>query len=172
MSDAVNRKDLLTGALFLLLGLGTLFLLIPAGVDSPGRVEIAALSPEFWPRVIAIAVILVSLCLLAESHFLKAPAEEQDEDAEKDAQYKLDTLPGTLRTVVLIFALFAFYFALTTMGVVVSSIVLMFAMMLYFGERSWKFILPISILLPIVLYLFFLHVAGVPMPLGIFDGLL
>ncbi len=170
--EPTKRRDLLAGAMFLILGILTLVVLIPAGVDSPGNVEISALSPEFWPSVIAIAVVIVAIFLLAESYFLKVPEVDADEDAEAEAQYKLDTLPGTLRTVVLMFALFLFYFALTTMGVVASSIILMLAMMLFFGERKWKFILPISLLLPIVLYLFFLHVAGVPMPLGIFETLL
>nr|WP_255733133.1 tripartite tricarboxylate transporter TctB family protein [Ruegeria sp. Ofav3-42] len=158
--------------MFLILGILTLAVLIPAGVDSPGNVEISALSPEFWPSVIALAVMFVAVCLLAESYFLKVPELDAEEDAEEDAMYKLETLPGTLRTVVLIFALFLFYFALTSLGVVASSIVLMLSMMLFFGERKWYFIVPISLLLPILLYLFFLHVAGVPMPLGIFETLL
>lgn len=169
--DQSKKRDIFAGALFLVLGIITLIILIPAGVDSPGSVEISALSPEFWPRVISIAVVLVALCLLAESFFLTTPQIDPDEDAEADAVYKLDTLPGTLRTVILIFALFAFYFALTTLGVVASSIVLMLSMMLFFGERKWYYIVPISIVLPILLYLFFLHVAGVPMPLGIFETL-
>ncbi|WP_170418814.1 tripartite tricarboxylate transporter TctB family protein [Ruegeria atlantica] len=169
--DQSKKKDLFAGALFLVLGILTLIVLIPVGVDSPGSVEISALSPEFWPRVIAMAVVVVALCLLAESYFLKVPNLDEDEDAEADAAYKLDTLPGTLRTVILIFALFLFYFALTTLGVVASSIVLMLAMMLFFGERKWYYIVPISIILPILLYLFFLHIAGVPMPLGIFETL-
>lgn len=166
-----KRRDFFAGALFLVLGILTIVILIPSGVDSPGNVEISALSPEFWPRVIAFAVVFVALSLVAESYFLKTPEVDADEDAEADAIYKLDTLPGTLRTVILIFALFLFYFALTTLGVVASSIVLMLAMMLFFGERKWYYIVPISILLPILLYLFFLHVAGVPMPLGIFEAL-
>ncbi|MFA3918705.1 tripartite tricarboxylate transporter TctB family protein [Ruegeria hyattellae] len=166
-----KRRDLFAGALFLVLGVLTIVILIPSGVDSPGNVEISALSPEFWPRVIALAVVFVALCLVAESYFLKIPAADPDEDAEADAIYQLDTLPGTLRTVILIFALFLFYFALTTLGVVASSIVLMLSMMLFFGERKWYFIVPISVLLPIFLYLFFLHVAGVPMPLGMFENI-
>ena len=167
-----KRRDLFAGVLFLALGAATLTVIIPVGVDSPANVSISALSPEFWPTAIAVAVVIVSLCLLAESYFLKAPEVEADEDAEAEAQYKLDTLPGALRTVVLIFALFLFYFALTTLGVVASSIVLMLSMMLFFGETNWRYIIPISLLLPVLLYLFFLQVAGVPMPLGIFETLL
>lgn len=137
-----KTRDLITAILFLVLGLGAIYLLIPIGVDSPGNVEISALSPEFWPRVIAIAVTFVALCLLAETYFLKAPDLEADEDAKADAVYKLDTLPGTLRTVILTFALFLFYVALTTLGVVASSIILMLAMMLFFGERQWRYIIP------------------------------
>ena len=139
-----KKKDFFAGALFLILGILALLVFIPVGVDSPASVDIAALSPEFWPRMISIAVVLVAVCLLAESYFLKLPHAEPDEDAEADAVNKLDTLPGTLRTIILIFALFLFYFALTALGVVASSIVLMLGMMLFFGERKWFFVVPIS----------------------------
>lgn len=165
-----KTKDLITAILFIVLGLTAIFALIPSGVIVPGSVQISALSPDFWPYTIAWGVVISSCFLLLETFMLKVP--EGDEDASEDAEYKLATLPATLRIVILIFALFLFYFALTTVGIVAGSVVLMPAMMLYFGERQWKYIIPLSILIPIGLYLFFLHVAGIPMPLGIFETLL
>lgn len=166
-----NRlKDLITALIFVALGLVAVFGLIPSGVVVPGSVSIPALSPDFWPYAIAWGVILSSALLLLEVSTLKVPSGEEDDTAE--AQYQLATLPAFLRTVVMIFALFLFYFVLTHLGIVASSIVLMPTMMLFFGEKNWKYILPLSVLLPIVLYLFFLHVAGIPMPLGIFENLL
>lgn len=169
----INRpKDLITAILFIALGSGTVFLLIPNGVIVPSSVQIPALSPDFWPYTIAWGVVVSSAFLLLEALLLKVPGDgSDDEDSAAEAQYKLDTLPGTLRMVVLILALFLFYFALTHLGVVVSSIVLIPTMMLYFGERNWKYILPLSLLIPVGLYLFFLHVAGIPMPLGLFEAL-
>lgn len=166
-----KSKDVITAVLFIVLGLATIFALIPSGVIVPGSVQISALSPDFWPYTIAWGVVVSSAFLLLEAVVLKVPNAE-DEDSAEDAKYNLATLPAALRVVVLIFALFLFYFALTTMGIVAGSIVLMPAMMLYFGERNWKYIVPLSILLPIGLYLFFLHVAGIPMPLGMFETLL
>ncbi|WP_037313525.1 tripartite tricarboxylate transporter TctB family protein [Ruegeria halocynthiae] len=165
-----KTKDLITAILFIVSGLAAIFALIPSGVIVPGSVQISALSPDFWPYTIAWGVVISSAFLLLETFMLKVP--EGDEDATEDAEYKLETLPSTLRIVILIFALFLFYFALTTVGIVAGSIVLMPTMMLYFGERKWKYIVPLSILIPIGLYLFFLHVAGIPMPLGIFETLL
>lgn len=169
--NSKKAKDLITAILFITLGIGTAFALIPNGVVVPGSVEIPALSPDFWPYMITWGVIISSAFLLLESLMLKVPAAD-DDDEETETQYNLATLPATLRMVILIFALFLFYFALTTVGIVAGSIVLMMAMMLYFGERNWKYILPLSILIPIGLYLFFLHVAGIPMPLGMFESLL
>lgn len=167
-----NRpKDLITAVLFIALGLAAVLLLIPSGVVVPGSVSIPALSPDFWPYTIAWGVILSSAFLLIEALALKVPGGGEEDDTE-DAQYNLETLPATLRTVILTFALFLFYYVLTHLGIVASSIVLMPAMMLFFGEQNWKFILPLSILIPIGLYLFFLHAAGIPMPLGIFENLL
>ena len=168
----IRWRDLLTGIGFLVLGMLGFFVLIPVGVDLPAAVQIQALSPDFWPRKIAIAVMVVAVFLIAEAAFLRLPGGSDDEDAEADAAYKLDTLPGALRALVLMASLFLFYFALTTFGIVASSIVLMPAMMLFFGERHWVIIVVLSLASPIGLYLFFLHVAGIPMPLGIFENLL
>lgn len=167
-----KQKDLITAVIFIVLGGVTVFMLIPSGVVVPGSIKISALSPDFWPYMIACGVIVSSAFLLLEAIMLKVPSADGDDESEAEAAYQLRTLPATLRTVILIFALFLFYFALTQFGIVASSIVLMPAMMLFFGEKKWVYIIPLSILIPIGLYLFFLHVAGIPMPLGMFENLL
>jgi hypothetical protein len=164
-------KDLITAVLFIAAGLAAVVELIPSGVVVPGSINIPALSPDFWPYTIAWGVIISSACLLLEALALKVPDGGEEDDAA-DAQFKLATLPATLRTIVLIMALFLFYYVLTHLGIVASSIVLMPAMMLFFGEQNWRYVVPLSLLIPIGLYLFFLHVAGIPMPLGIFETLL
>lgn len=165
-----RKRDVFAALLFLALGLITVFLLIPQGVKVPGSVKNAALSPDFWPRIIAIGAILSSVFLLVENTFMKPPAAEADEAANAAAEYKLATLPGALRTLILILALFAFYFSLTTLGVVVASIILICAMMLFFGERKLWLIAVLGVSIPALLYLFFRYVANVPIPLGVFGA--
>lgn len=169
-------KDFITGGIFAVLGFAAFLYIIPSGVVVPKSVNIVALSPDFWPKVIAGGVTISALFLIAESLLMRLPHPIEEEDVEgheeSEAQYQLDTLPGTLRMIILIGALFLFYFYLTTFGIVASSIVLMPAMMLFFGERKWRLIVPLSLFIPLGLYLFFLHIAGIPMPLGLFENLL
>ena len=164
-----KKKDLASGVLFLGLGLLALFVAIPLGVQVPSTVKVRALSPDFWPLLISCGVILSAVFLIFEAYFMPAPATEDDDEADEAAQYQLATLPAALRTIILIFGLFAFYFSLTTLGVVAASVVLLCAMMLFYDERRYVLIIVLSICIPILLYLFFRHVASVPIPLGIFE---
>ena len=163
-----QKRDYFSGAVFLIVSLLAVLVIIPAGVTVPSTVQIAALSPDFWPKVIAGFAGLASIFLIFETWKMPAPPDE--EDAEEAAQYKLDTMPATLRAVVLVVALFLFYASLTTVGVVAASVVLMFAMMLFFGERKIALIAALSIFVPVILYLFFRYIASVPIPLGIFGN--
>ncbi len=165
-----RKRDIFAALLFLAFGFVAVFVLIPQGVKVPGNIKTAALSPDFWPRIIAIGAILSSIFLLVENTFMKQPPTETNEEADAAAEYKLATLPGALKTVILIIALFAFYFSLTTLGVVAASIILICAMMLFFGERKFWLIAALGIGVPVLLYLFFRYVASVPIPLGIFSA--
>ncbi len=162
-------RDLLAGILFCAVGLAAVFILIPVGVKVPDSIKVATLSPDFWPAIIGWAAVAASVALIIESTWLKQPAPE-DEDPVADAEYELETLSATLRTIVFVVVLFGFYFSLATFGMVVPSIILIAAMMFFFGERKYVMIGALSLGVPILLYLFFRYVANVPIPLGIFGG--
>ncbi|MGB7271541.1 MAG: tripartite tricarboxylate transporter TctB family protein [Albidovulum sp.] len=162
-----RRRDTYAAIVFFLLGVASVLFLIPKGVTVPSTVKIAALSPDFWPKVISFATIAASVFLLVEALTMEQPVLDEKED-EEASQYQLDTLPSLLRVLVLIVALFVFYFSLATLGVVAASILLLGAMMLYFGERNYLLIAVLSFGVPILLYLFFRYVASVPIPLGMF----
>jgi putative tricarboxylic transport membrane protein len=163
-----RKRDIFAALLFLTLGLLAIFVVIPQGVTVPSSVKKAALSPDFWPRIIAIGAIVSSTFLLVENTLLRQPPKTAPEEIEATKEYQLGSLHGSVKTAVLIVALFAFYFSLTTLGVVVASIILICAMMLFFGERNFWLIAVLSIATPVLLYGFFRYVANVPMPLGIF----
>ena len=164
-----RRRDIVTAIVFFALGVAALFYLIPQGIAVPSTVKIAALSPDFWPRVITFGAIAASVFLLVETLTMQQPQIDETENDDA-AQYQLDSLPSLLRVLGLIVALFVFYASLTTLGVVAASILLLAAMMLFFGERKYLLIAALSIGVPILLYLFFRYVASVPIPLGIFGN--
>ena len=157
-------RERLTGIGALVLGLLIFFVLIPAGIDRPGSVEHAALAPDFWPKIIAAIIIAMGLLLTVK------PAQEEDEDGEEggDAVPWRQRLPGLA---VALGALFAFYFLIPLLGMVAPGMVLAFGLMVYAGERRWPRIVTIAAGVPILLYFFFVYVASIPIPLGVFESL-
>ena len=175
-------RERVTGLGVLVLGLLIFFVLIPAGVDRPGNVEHAALAPDFWPRIIAAIIALTGLLLTIR------PVPEGD--SEEDGQRGADEvgaggggegrrggeaaagwprrLPGLAVT---LGALFAFYFLVPFLGMVVSGAVLAFGLMRYAGERRWLAGAAIAAGIPVLLYVFFVYVASIPLPLGVFEHL-
>ena len=55
---------------------------------------------------------------------------------------------------------------------VIPSIVTILLLVYFAGERRWYLSLLIGVLLPVLLYGFFVYVARIPIPLGIFEGLI
>jgi putative tricarboxylic transport membrane protein len=163
-----RKRDIFAALLFLALGLLAIFVVIPQGVTVPSSVKKAALSPDFWPRIITIGAIISAACLLIENTLLKQPPQIAPQEVAAAMEYQLGGLHGSVKTAILIVALFAFYFSLPILGVVVASIILICAMMLFFGERKLWLIAVLSFATPVLLYGFFRYVASVPMPLGIF----
>ena len=157
-------RERLTGIGVLILGLLIFFLLIPRGIDQPGSVEHAALAPDFWPKIIAAIIIVMGLLLTVK------PAKEEDEESEDagDAVPWLQRLPGLA---VALGTLFAFYFLIPLLGMVVPGIVMALGLMVYAGERRWPRGIAIAAGVPILLYFFFVYVASIPIPLGVFESL-
>ena len=157
-------RERLTGIGALVFGLLIFFVLIPAGIDRPGSVEHAALAPDFWPKIIAAIIIAMGLLLTVK------PAVEEDEDGEDggDAVPWRQRLPGLA---VALGTLFAFYFLIPLLGMVVPGMVMAFGLMVYAGERRWPRSIAIAAGVPILLYFFFVYVASIPIPLGVFESL-
>ena len=51
-----SNKDVLAGLVFFLFGLLTLLVLIPVGIQQPPSVQYQALSPSYWPNIVAGAI--------------------------------------------------------------------------------------------------------------------
>ncbi|MFN3210786.1 MAG: tripartite tricarboxylate transporter TctB family protein [Roseovarius sp.] len=162
-----RKRDILTALLFVGLGLLTILVFIPKGVAVPGNVKQSALSPVFWPRIIAAGTVVAAIFLLVESILARrtGPSADRDDD---EAAVRFNLPAASARTAILIVALAIFYWSLATLGIVVASMILSFAMMLFFGERKIWIVAALSLTIPLLLYGFFFYVAGVPIPLGIF----
>ena len=164
-------RERLTGIGVLVLGLLIFFVLIPAGIDRPGSVEHAALAPDFWPRIIAGIIMLMGLFLT-----VRPAAEDEGEEhgdsgggeAVEAAAGWTHRLPGLA---VALGTLFAFYFLIPYLGMVAPGIAVILGLMVYAGERRWPMGIAIALCVPILLYVFFVHVASVPIPLGMFESL-
>ena len=158
-----------TGAGVFALGMLLFWVLIPTGIDSPGKVDHISLSPDFWPRIISLIFAAMGLLILFR------PEHKVEEDAtETDDETAAATTPlpaRILRLVLILSALFCFYFAIPALGMVVPAIVFIFALMWFAGERRYTIITIISVAVPLLLYGFFAHIANIPIPLGVFEFL-
>ena len=169
-------RERLTGIGVLVLGLLIFFVLIPAGVDRPGSVEHAALAPDFWPRIIAGIIMLMGLFLAIRPAAKEEDEERGDGGGEEGVEAAAEAAGGWTHRLpglaVALGTLFAFYFLIPYLGMVAPGIAVILGLMVYAGERRWPLGVAVALCVPILLYVFFVHVASVPIPLGVFEGLL
>ena len=149
------------GTAVLALGLFVYFYLIPVGIVTPSNVKVLALSPDFWPKIVAVLFGIMGLLMMVHP----GGKENKEEDEMSFSQW-LQRIP---RLIIFLCGLFGFYFAMPTFGMVVPSIVLIFLSMLFAGDRNWIRMVVLSLLVPTLLYCFFVFVAQIPIPLGVFE---
>jgi len=158
-SDLILGVALVLGSIFLIT------VLIPYGVEDPGRVEQIALAPDFWIKIIGWAVFLTGLFIVWDGY--KKFRRDDEEISMID-----DRLPyprNVIMIVSVIVVLFIYQQSIEYFGIVLPSMVAILVMSTIAGYRNWLAILPVAALLPVGLYCFFFNVANIPMPLGIFE---
>lgn len=164
-SDAILGAILSIGALFML------FVIVPISVQVPKSNKVLALSPDFWIKIILWFTLFLGVQLLYQG--LKTAKELLTEDeigAIEEAKTHHHTMGRSVFMVlVAIINLFVYFFLIDWLGMVIASVISVVTFALLCGERRIKIILPIAVILPIGLYYFFLKVAHIPMPLGIFE---
>ena len=156
------KKERFIGLAVAVLGLLTLFVLIPIGIDSPDYVEVLALAPEFWPIIVG--------CLFTLSGIFMAirPFEEKDDD-EEGAPEPVPWLERLPKLAMILGCLFIFYFVAPYLGFVLPAVVLTFLLAWFAEERRWHTLILVSIIPPVLLYVFFVFIANIPIPLGHFE---
>lgn len=174
------RQELYTGIGVVVIAVLAYLVAIPAGIVVPDDIEIRALSPDFWPLIVVAVLGLAGISLIfqglagmgllqrkqATSGAGQAGAASKDEG--NDA---LPLAKAAPRVAIFILCLFLIYFAISLIGMVATTIPALLFLAWFAGERRWKIIVPLAILLPVVLYIFFVYVANVPIPNGIFENL-
>jgi putative tricarboxylic transport membrane protein len=158
-------KDVVLGVALLAISIFVLAWLIPVGIDSPGTISNPALAPAFWPRLIMIAMTALSVVVLFQGLNRIRIVRAEGIKAEPHVR----NIAGNLKTAIAAVGLFVFTWTMTWGGIVVPSMVALAFYMALYGERRLAIIIPVSMGVPLALYFFFLKVALVPMPLGIFE---
>jgi putative tricarboxylic transport membrane protein len=172
------RSDLLFGLVIITATVLMATVVIPLGVDSPGNVDILALSPSFWPYIITSMMALIGVIMTLRAGLLLRTGtdvaatphvEEAETDPDTDGSRDYSFAQASRRVAMCLVILFAYYLALEPLGFVAGSVLVIVALTLLTGERRAHVIAPVALLAPILLYLFFTHVAVVRIPLGLFE---
>ena len=164
-SDAILGAIISAGSLLML------FVIIPVSVQIPKSNKVLALSPDFWIKIIVWFALFIGGYLLIQG--LKTAKEQLSEEdiatIEDDKTHHHSMTRSVLMVLIAIANLFVYYFLIEWLGMVLASSISVVTFALLCGERRLKIIAPIAALLPVGLYYFFLKVASIPMPLGIFE---
>ncbi|MFC6672822.1 tripartite tricarboxylate transporter TctB family protein [Marinobacterium aestuariivivens] len=158
------KSDLVVGLTVVALAITGLAWLIPAGITLPGSERSVLLSPAFWPKVLFWLLLAMGLTIILGALRSGRAAKSQNTDG---------LLPLTrislLKGLVFIGGLFVYYWVIHWIGIVLASTLMLIGAMCLGGQKQWLPMLLTAVLLPLAAYLFFVHVAKIPMPLGIFE---
>lgn len=130
--------------------------LIPTWVITPGNVRKIVLSPDFWPYIVAAFLGLGGAILLAQYYFITRPLKIP-EDHE-------DVPGGNTRIVLVAIIMAVYYLLLQYIGMILASVLAYVAFIVVIGLPRKVAAAIIAVVLPLLLYGFFNHVAGVPIP--------
>ena len=161
--NIVKNRDVVIGLLLAIVGLIFLVILIPQGIVEPRKVKYAAMSPSFYPRLVAIALVLLGLALSANA-FIRGK-----ETIESDATWRDD---AWLRIGIVFVFLALMAFSLGYLGFVLSSAIAIAVLTYLANERRLWLVAVIAVLTPLLLYFFFVKVAKIPIPSGLLEPIL
>lgn len=167
----VRFSDAILGALLTMGSLVMLFVIIPISVQVPKSNKVLALSPDFWIKIIVWFSLFLGLYLILQGlrNAKQELSKNEIADIAEEQTHHHSTGRSVLMVIIAIANIFLYYFLILWLGMVLASSISLVTFVLLCGERRIKIMLPLAVLLPIGLYYFFLKVASLPMPLGIFS---
>jgi putative tricarboxylic transport membrane protein len=164
-SDAILGVVLTLGSLLMF------FVIIPISVQLPRSNKVLALSPDFWIKIIVWLTLFLGVFLIYQG--LRDAKQAMSEEVKEAVLARLSHHHPIRRSIfmgsIAVANLFLYYFLIQWFGMVLASFIAVVTFTLLCGERRLKIMLPLAVLLPVGLYYFFLKVASIPMPLGIFE---
>jgi hypothetical protein len=168
-----NSKDICLGGL-LVVGFSILyFAVIPFAIVVPKNIKILALSPAFWPRITTAVIVLLGLSLLIGGIIKKKTGTSlplPDRSVLDTVQAK--SVASYKRPILIMVALLVYLLIIEFLGITMASMIGFLLFTAIFGEKRLKILFPITILLPVCLYYFFVKVANIPLPIGIWEQFL
>ncbi|MEY3942704.1 MAG: hypothetical protein RLZZ133_394 [Pseudomonadota bacterium] len=173
----MRQQSVIVGLFSLGLGLLLHFWLIPNFISVPSNMARLVLSPAFWPEILAGMAMLAGVFVLVGA--FRQPAKPNSQDLAplltipEDQQASNDSPPlqevsepSLVRLLAFVTAMALYAKYLEYLGMALASILMLLISFYLLGEKRIGLVLSVSILLPLVLYAFFLHVAGVSIPQG------
>ena len=156
-----QNKNFWAGLALGLVGLAIIFIAIPFGVDEPKKIKFAALSPAYYPQIVAIAMTFLGGVITLRA--VMRPIKSNTETERPDAMVRIS----------IVFVILAIYaLSITYLGLVLAPVIALFAFMFHAGERRIWVMAFIAIAVPFGLFLFFQKIAGIPIPTGVLAPLL
>ena len=153
------NKHFFSGVFMLAVGLLLLLLLIPYGIDTPKKIRYAALSPTYYPQIIALILSVIGAAIIFRNRKpLKTKETDEPDAVHPNAQIRI----GSFLALLVVYS-----FSLEFLGFVLSGALALATSLILSGERRAIIIIALSLLLPISLFLFFYKVAHVPVPNGL-----
>ena len=153
------NKHFFSGVFMLAVGLLLLVFLIPFGIDTPKKIRFAALSPTYYPQIVALILSVIGVAIIFKNRQPLTTKRTDDlDEVHPNAKMRVGSF---------LLLLAAFSLSLEFLGFVLSGVLALVASLILAGERRALIIIAISLLLPISLFLFFYKVAYVPVPNGI-----
>lgn len=151
-----HNKDGFFGLGMALLFTIMLVVVIPKAVVVPAGIKVASTRPDFWPRIICAALVVLSLAHAGTS-FLAARR------AVPSTSHSAMHLAGPLRVMLLSFA---YYLAVEPLGIILSSTLAFVALARIYGEKRLPVVVLTAVVLPLALSLLFSQIMGIPLPTG------
>lgn len=171
--------ELYAGIGVVLLSVIGYFVIIPLGIVVLDGVDIKALSPDFWPLIVVILLGISGLAVfiqgmagtgmipgkkgLDSGSTLTCEMEEGSQD--------LPLARAAARVGTFLAVLFLIYILIPVIGMVAATMPALLFLTWFSGERRWKIMIPLALALPLILYFFFVYIANVPIPNGIFESM-
>jgi len=157
-----RRREITFAAATLVASVLFALFVIPGGVTTPASVVHLPLSPAFLPYVLTAGVGIFALIHMLEAIY--APHIPPDDEGGGGLHASWKSRGLMLSVLLLIYLLLP-----ERLGMLITSILVTIALLAIGGERRPRILFGVGISVPLLVYLFFVFVAQVRMPLGIFE---